>query len=289
MPLRRIRRRPRLTKAARTAIVGLLVLALCGGGFLLLRDSSLFRVDHVRVTGATGSAAPRIAAALREAGASMTTLDVDEGALRRSVASFAQVRTIEVRTDGRNGLGVRVLQYAPVGAVSTRGRRVPVAGDGTLLRGVAAGGGLPLVPVSRGAGGPRLASPEGLRAVAVLAAAPRALRGMVERVTTGARGLGATLRQGPDVYFGGADRLAAKWAAAAGVLADEDARGAEYVDVRVPERPAAGGLADAGLSPSALDSTLASDPGTSGGQDATGSPSPDPTAAQNSVSTDPSG
>ncbi|UUY02045.1 hypothetical protein LRS13_15125 [Svornostia abyssi] len=51
------------------------------------------------------------------------------------------------------------------------------------------------------------------------------------------------LTEGPRLRFGRGDRLTAKWAAAARVLADEDAQGASYIDLRLPERPAAGGLA----------------------------------------------
>jgi len=75
----------------------------------------------------------------------------------------------------------------------------------------------------------------------------RELRGRVERVSVGARGLAVTLRDGPDLYFGTGDRLAAKWLSAAGVLADEDARGAKYVDLTVPEHPAAGGVQQTAL------------------------------------------
>ncbi len=219
-----------------------LAVAFAGGGFLTVRDSSVFAVRDVRLTGVTGPAAPRMAAALGAAAAQMTTLHVDRGALRRSVATFPQVRDLRVSADGRNGLRVEVVQYRPVGAVSAGGRRIPVAADGKLLRGLAAARDLATLPVEDGAAGRRLTSPEGLRAVAVLDAAPPALRTRIARVTGGARGLGVSLRQGPDVYFGTRARLPAKWAAAAGVLADPDARGARYLDVRVPERPAAGGL-----------------------------------------------
>ena len=50
------------------------------------------------------------------------------------------------------------------------------------------------------------------------------------------------LRDGPDLIFGDARRAAAKWAAAARVLAEPSAAGATYLDLRVPERVAAGGL-----------------------------------------------
>ena len=78
--------------------------------------------------------------------------------------------------------------------------------------------------------------------MALLAAAPPELRAKVSRVYAGPRGLTAPLAAGPVLYFGGADRLRAKWAAAARVLADRSSSGATYVDLRLPERPAAGGL-----------------------------------------------
>ena len=56
------------------------------------------------------------------------------------------------------------------------------------------------------------------------------------------------MRNGLLVYFGDAARPHAKWLSLARVLADPSSAGASYVDVRVPERPAAGfagGVADA--------------------------------------------
>jgi cell division protein FtsQ len=75
-----------------------------------------------------------------------------------------------------------------------------------------------------------------------LAAAPAPLRAKVTRVYAGPRGLTAPLRDGPVLYFGGAERLRAKWTAGARVLADRSSAGATYLDLRLPERPAAGGL-----------------------------------------------
>jgi cell division protein FtsQ len=63
-------------------------------------------------------------------------------------------------------------------------------------------------------------------------------------VYVGERGWTLPLRDGPTLYFGGFERLAAKWAAAATVLADRSSAGATYLDLRLPERPAAGGLED---------------------------------------------
>ena len=76
----------------------------------------------------------------------------------------------------------------------------------------------------------------------VAGAAPPALLGRVKAIKRSDRGLVAELRKGPDIVLGSQARLRAKWAAAAAVLADSESQGAEYVDVRLPERPVAGGL-----------------------------------------------
>ncbi len=48
------------------------------------------------------------------------------------------------------------------------------------------------------------------------------------------------MRSGLLAYFGDASRPHAKWLSLARVLADSSCAGASYVDVRLPERPAAG-------------------------------------------------
>jgi len=81
--------------------------------------------------------------------------------------------------------------------------------------------------------------------------APAQLRGRIERVYRVPRGLAATVHNGPRLYFGGPERSRAKWSALVSVLADESSRGATYVDVRIPERPVAGGFAPRAPEPSA--------------------------------------
>jgi cell division protein FtsQ len=58
----------------------------------------------------------------------------------------------------------------------------------------------------------------------------------------GPRGLSAQLESGPPLIFGASTEAAAKWVAAARVLAEPSAAGATYLDLRVPGRVAAGGL-----------------------------------------------
>ena len=150
---------------------------------------------------------------------------------------------VDAQPDFPHGLRIVVHEHVAVAALAAGSDRVPVAADGTLLRGSSTSG-LPVVAVAAPPPGDTLADKRALRVVALLAAAPPELRAKVSRVYPGPRGLTAPLANGPVLYFGGADRLRAKWTAAASVLADRSSAGATYIDLRLPERPAAGGLVD---------------------------------------------
>jgi cell division protein FtsQ len=84
----------------------------------------------------------------------------------------------------------------------------------------------------------------------VAATAPSALAVRISSIGhAGARGLVVRLRNGPLLIFGNGSDAAAKWAGAAAVLADPSSRGASYLDLRVPDRPVAGGLGASTLAP----------------------------------------
>jgi len=89
-----------------------------------------------------------------------------------------------------------------------------------------------------------------LAELTVLGAAPKALAKSAERAYSGSKGLTLVMRGGLRVYFGDSSRPHAKWASLVRVLADPGSVGASYVDVRVPERPAAG--FPAGVTPPAV-------------------------------------
>ncbi len=229
----------RRTRVVLGLAVLLAVLAPLG---LWLRDSSLVRVEHVAVTGIAGSQGREIRRALEAEAAGMTTLHVREGALLRAVSGYPVVRSLRTETDFPHGLRIVVNAYEPVAALETSGgARTAVAADGTLLPGSATRG-LPVVGVRSTPAGDRLRRGETSDAVRLLATAPRALRARVGRVYRGPHGLAATMQEGPKLYFGGSGRLDAKWGAASQVLAHETSRAAAYIDLRVPERPVAGGL-----------------------------------------------
>jgi cell division protein FtsQ len=237
----RVRSVPRLP---RVAVWALAVLALLVAGLLWLRDSSLVAVQNVTVVGLTGPENAQVTRQLQDAARDMTTLHVRGDQLRSVVASYPVVKDLRVATDFPHGLKITVVENTPVAAISVDGATTPVSADGKLLRG-AGQRELPLVPMRVSPGGDHVVDATARHAIAALAAAPTALRDRVQRAsTTPAGGLTLQLRDGPDLRFGGADRLAAKWAAASAVLASGASAGATYLDLRYPERPAAGGLED---------------------------------------------
>jgi cell division protein FtsQ len=248
----------------RLLALAVLCLALAAGYQLWLRDSSLVAVEEVTVTGLTTKDADRLRAALTTAGRTMTTLHLDRAALERAVAGHPVVRDLEVAADFPHGLRVHVVEHQPAAIAVSDAGRLPVAGDGTILRGLAVEGDLPTVDVDGRLGGVRLADRTARGAAAVAGAAPAALRSRIEEVSHGSshEGFVAALRDGPELIFGGATRLRAKWAAAARVLADLEARGASYVDLRIPGRPAVGGLAATTLTPVAPAGTETAPPAT---------------------------
>jgi cell division protein FtsQ len=254
---------------ARRLGIALAALALLGGGWLWLRDSPLVAVEHVQIAGVQGPDAAVINAALRAAARRQSTLDVNVGALRAAVAPFRVVRGLSVHTSFPHGLRIRVAEQLPVAVLTVGGVRTAVAADGVVLGPGLLSSSLPALtatPPALADGGSSLRSGRvqdaTVRAeLSVLGAAPSMLLGWVERVYESREGLTVAMRGELLLYFGDATRPHAKWLAAARVLADPSSAGATYVDVRAPERPAAGTTAAGGLQGSAAPGGVsASDP-----------------------------
>jgi cell division protein FtsQ len=227
--------------ALRAGVALLVVGALLGGTWLWLRNSSLVAVRHVHITGVHGPDAIEIRTALDDAARRMTTLDFNEDALRAAVSSFAIVGALHAGTSFPHSVSVSVTERPPVAVLQSAGQRTAVAADGTVLGPAWLSGSLPLVSASvEPVAGGHLHEAQALAAVVVLGAAPAPIARFVARVYSGAEGLTVAMRNGLLVYFGDATRPHAKWMSLARVLTSPSAGGAVYVDVRLPERPAAG-------------------------------------------------
>jgi cell division protein FtsQ len=242
-PSRRARRRLLVA-----AVVAVLLTALY---MLWLRDSSLVAVDRVEVTGLTNRDADRIEVALASTAETMTTLHVDEARLQDAAAAFPVVARVEAQPDFPHGMTIHVIEHRPVALAVADGRKQPLAGDGSVLEGIAVEGDLPTIDLAVAMPQRRLGPGAARDAALVAAAAPAVIVRRVDSLARegGARGVVAELEDGTELVFGAPEQLAAKWAAAIRVLADDEADGATYVDVRIPERPVAGGLAAVTVTP----------------------------------------
>ena len=250
-----LRRLPRVPlavprKIRRRLIAALLVaVALFALYRLWFRDSGFVSVQHVSVTGLTTKDAPRIRTALTAAAHDMSTLHMNQAALDQSVAGFPIVKAVEAQPSFPHSLKIHVIEQEPVAVLAVGGERLLLAPDGSVLRDVATGHPLAVIK-SRGAvPQDTLTDRVALTSLHVAAAAPAALAGRITTIAHDKEGIVVHTRNGPRLIFGDDSRPVAKWAAVAAVLADPSSKGATYVDVRLPGRPVAGGLAAETLAP----------------------------------------
>lgn len=254
--LRRGRKRTRKRRSGqiswryRLGLAAILAIAVGGGYLFWLRDSSLVAIDNVDVVGVTSGDREQIVAELTAVGEGMTTLNVDSERIESAAAAFPTVDSVELDPNFPHGLRIEVDERPPALLVRSPGREVPVAADGTLLNGVPVGEDepLPVVEVNEIPAEGSLAG-EPLEQALIAGAAPEPLRPLIEAVDhSDETGVTVNLRGDIPVRFGSGARAAEKWAAVVSVLADPKLDALTYVDVRVPERPAAGGAAIAGIS-----------------------------------------
>ncbi|MFL5870518.1 MAG: cell division protein FtsQ/DivIB [Solirubrobacterales bacterium] len=236
----------RLPRPRRSRVIaGLVVLAALGAGYWFwFRDSSLVAVNNVDVVGVTTGDRDRLTAELTDLAEKMTTLDVDTAKLESAARAYPTVDSIAVDADFPHGLRIEVTERPPVIVVTSGGKRMPAAADGTLLPDVEVpDGGLPTLELKKPPPAGGLDGAAADQAV-IAGAAPEPLRPLIHTIEhTPDHGIVATLRGGIPLYFGTAAEAPQKWAAAAAVLADPKLQTLTYLDVRVPRRPAAGGAA----------------------------------------------
>jgi cell division protein FtsQ len=240
------------SSVARIAVCALPVVALLGGGWLWVRNSSLVSVRHVHISGVAGVDALQIRDALDVAAKHMTTMNFNPAALRSAVASFTVVEGLRVRTSFPHTVHISVTEQPPVAALLYEGQRTALAADGKVLGPALLSSSLPQLTVSfEPPPGGHVHEAAVLGDLAVLGAAPGSLARYVTRVFSGPEGLTVAMRNGLLVYFGNATRPHAKWLSLARVLVSPSSAGASYINVSLPERPAAGFSSASATAPSA--------------------------------------
>jgi cell division protein FtsQ len=206
------------------------------------RSSGFVRVKHVTVTGVSIRDGARLSAALTNAALGTSVLDVPIGKLETVASPYKSVRKIEASAQSFHDLKLRVVEYQPAAvAVGPDRRPVALTINGELLEGFPLDRPLPLFLVAEPVAGSKLSSPDGKSLLDVYRAAPAELAGRITQMrSTSKDGVVASVAGSGDIVFGDPSQSQQKWASAVRVLADPAASGALYVDVRLPDRPAAG-------------------------------------------------
>lgn len=213
--------------------------ALAALWFAVLRGSSLFQVRSVAVSGLSGAGAPQLQDTLELTAREMTTTDFSVAKLRAAVSGYPAVASVSARTDFPHGVRIAVVERRALARLDVRGTIVAVSSNDRVLRGMPAPRSLPLIRSTMPPSGDRVTDSLTRLEIGLLAAAPRPLLRDVYTIRQSAEGFTVRLRHGPLIYFGDATLPHAKWDSAAVVLASRTSRGARYIDVELPDRPAA--------------------------------------------------
>lgn len=243
-PIRDLRVRP----AARTFLVATGVLVVAVVAYVVARDSSMFAVTKVDVTGASPTVARQATRALAGVDG-QSLLKLDGADVIDTLEALPTVYRASYDRDFPHTLRVRIVPEEPVAVLRHGADSWVASARGRVISAVPQGG-LPELPrvwlpaSSTVRVGAILSDPAGALATHAL----RSFRGigLGQRITfvrvTGGR-LVAGMRGGLELRFGPPVELGLKLAVARAILptlAAPSAGGPRYLDLAVPERPVAG-------------------------------------------------
>ncbi len=214
---------PRRIRSFHTLALLLVVAGLGWVAWTWYRASSFVKVEHVTVTGVSGPDVVQIRRALTTAALGMTTLHMNVARLEQAVSEYGYVQGLTVTRHGAHSVSIAATEQIPVALVEVGGSGEIVDGSGQLLPNTEIPHGvLPTVPIKAAPAADMITARGARAAITVLAAAPYSLLAHVASATSSsAHGVILQLRNGPQIYFGPADDLKAKWVAATAVLQDK--------------------------------------------------------------------
>ena len=236
----------RLAKLVPTGRAILFAAALVGAAavlYLVARETPIFAVRSIEISGVRGAAAAHVRAALQPLeGKSLLALHAAD--VEDRLSAVPEVQRVTYDRAFPNTLRIVVVPERSVAVVRQGASAWLVSARGRVLRALPRGshGALPRIWLPRSvdvAVGASLARDEGGSAAAALAAARRVgFRGHVRDVSSLDGSLAFRLRSGLELRLGGEEDLALKLAVAARIL--PLVRGTKYLDVSLPARPVAG-------------------------------------------------
>jgi cell division protein FtsQ len=233
----------RFAPSGRSLLAGLLVLCLAVGGYVTARQTSVFALRDVDVTGGTPQLRATVRQALREE-LGRSLLRVDGGELGRLLAPIPSVRGFTYDRDFPHTLHVVVRPERPVLIVRQGPSAFLVAASGRVVRPLKNPhlSSLPRLYVTKDvqlAVGERLPRIPASAATALAALRGASIPGGVRFVEAGTHELTLRLAGGLELRLGDSGDLRLKLAIARRILAETGAAkaGDGYLDVSVPERP----------------------------------------------------
>jgi cell division protein FtsQ len=244
-PLRPALRRPVLRRPARrTALALLASVAALGLAYVVARETPLFAVGELEISGAPADVRRDVRAALRDLhGTSLVKVDTAgvEGKLR----GLPSVLDASVDRSFPHALRVSIVPEEPLAVIWNREAAWIVSRRGRVIRPVDRGTRVPVPRIWSASAtglvpGNRLVEAQSRLALMALAAVPDDFPVKVRAARGGDSGLRFVLGSGTELRLGTTDDLQVKLAAAGAVLGTmsrSERRGLEYLDVSLPQRP----------------------------------------------------
>ena len=242
MPSTRPRTRPAPVRPLLAVLAAFVLVGAAVGTYMAARETSLFALDRIQVSGAPPPVAARIRATLGPfVGRSLVRFD--SSAARRRLAAVSEIADARFDRDFPHTLKVRVRLERPV-AILRRGPRAWLVSASARVLQELNKRPYPRLPRIWVPGSTEVtvnATLGGVAAMGIAAVAPLRsahLGAAVRQVQTGEGDLALVLASGTELRLGDSGDIRLKLAIARQIL--PLAGNATYVDVSVPERPVAG-------------------------------------------------
>jgi hypothetical protein len=235
----------RILPSGRSLLVGFALLALVVGGYVAARETSMFAVQQIEVTGARPSVVGRVEAALGPIDGT-SLLSLDAATIDRRLRGLPDVSLVSYDRAFPHTAKIVVSAERPVAILRKGAQAWLVTERGRVLQQLEdpAGWSLPRMWIADAAvpgSGDLLAADEGLAPAQLLGRVLSADEQLFKRVAEARAVEGehlVVLRTGTEVRLGAGDDLPLQLAVAQRVL-DVVGPEARYVDVSVPERAVA--------------------------------------------------
>ena len=230
----------------RAVVAAIGVLAMLGLAYVLARETSLFAIDEVQITGAPPEVRGEVKAALAPlVGSSL--VEVDASSVENDLRELPSVLDASVDRSFPHALRVAVTPERPLVIVKDGEAGWIVSRRGRVIRAVEPGVGRQLprfaTPSAAGlAAGREVTEPAVAAMLEVLAAVPADFPVRIRSARNGEDGVTLVLAAETELRLGPSDDLRAKLAAAGAVLGSltwSERRTLAYLDVSLPQRPVA--------------------------------------------------